>query len=211
MDTSIPETTIAGVAVVDTPIVQAAQKYARAHLNEMGFNHVMRSWILGVVVYKKLREVGAVSEIDLEVHALSAILHDLGWDVTGELISKDKRFEVDGAEAACDWIKKEQQSGRAEHWDDYRLRLVWDAIALHTTPTIALYKEQPIKICSLGIAADFRGPGFDKNGTISEEVFDAVNKRFPRLDLANGIRKILCGFCQTKPETTYGVYTVRCH
>lgn len=208
MDTCIPETAIAGVTVVDTPIVQAAQKYARAHLNDMGFNHVMRSWILGVVVYKKLREKGAVSEIDLEVHALSAILHDLGWDVTGELISEDKRFEVDGAEAACDWIKKEQQSGRAEHWDDCRLRMVWDAIALHTTPSIALYKEQVIKICTLGISADFRGPGFDTAGTISEEVFDAVNAKFPRLDLADGIREIICGFCQTKPETTYGVYTI---
>jgi len=124
MDTLIPETTIAGVTVVDTPVVRAAQKYARAHLNEMGFNHVMRSWIFGVVVYKKLQEVGAVLEIDLEVHALSAILHDLGWDVTGELISKDKRFEVDGAEAACGWIKEEQKNGRAEHWDDYRLRLL---------------------------------------------------------------------------------------
>ncbi|KAM0452557.1 hypothetical protein ACHAPV_009453 [Trichoderma viride] len=203
MNTPIPETTIAGVTIVDTPIVQAAQKYARAHLNDMGYNHVMRSWILGVVVYNKLREKNAVSEIDLEVHALSAILHDLGWDITGELISEDKRFEVDGAEAACNWIKKEQQSGRAEHWDDYRLRLVWDAIALHTTPSIAVHKEQVIKVCALGIGADFRGPDFDKDGTISEQVFDAVNKQFPRLNLADGIREIICGFCQTKPETTY--------
>lgn len=208
MATFISETTIAGITVVDTPIVQAAQKYARAHLNDMGFNHVMRSWIFGVVVYTKLRGKGAISKIDLEVHALSALLHDLGWDITGELISEDKRFEVDGAEAACDWIKEEQKSGRAEHWDDYRLRLVWDAIALHTTPSIALYKEQVIKICALGIAADFRGPELDKNDTISEEVFDAVNKQFPRLNLADGIREILCGFCRTKPETTYGVYTV---
>ncbi|KAL6899912.1 hypothetical protein GGI43DRAFT_427609 [Trichoderma evansii] len=180
MYTLVPETTIAGVTVVDTPIVQAAQKYARYHLNDMGFNHVMHSWIFSVVVYKRLHEV-AVSRIDLE----------------------DKRFEVDGAEAACDWIKEEQQSGRIEHWDDHRLRLVWDAIALHTTPTIALYKEQIIKICSLGIAADFRGPDLDTNGTISEEVFDAVNKRFPRLDLANGIREIFCGFCQTKPRLSW--------
>ncbi|KAL7915887.1 hypothetical protein GGI35DRAFT_485353 [Trichoderma velutinum] len=203
MDTHVPQTTIAGVTVIDTPIVQAAQKYARAHLNDMGFNHVMRAWILGVVVYKKLREAGAISEIDLEVQALGAILHDLGWDITGELISEDKRFEVDGAEAACDWIKEEQRSGRAEHWDDFRLRLVWDAIALHTTPSIALHKEQVIKVCNLGIAADFRGPALDKNGTISQEVYDAVNKTFPRLNLADGIREILCGFCRTKPQTTY--------
>ncbi|KAL6836598.1 hypothetical protein J3E69DRAFT_361868 [Trichoderma sp. SZMC 28015] len=199
----VPETTIAGVTVIDTPIVQAAQKYARAHLNDMGFNHVMRSWILGVVVYKKLHEAGAISEIDLEVHAVSAILHDLGWDITGELVSKDKRFEVDGAEAACNWIKEEQQNGKAENWDDFKLRLVWDAIALHTTPSIALHKEHVIKVCALGIAADFRGPALDENGTISEEVYNAVNKKFPRLDLGGGLREIICGFCRSKPQTTY--------
>ncbi|KAL7958829.1 hypothetical protein V8C34DRAFT_313827 [Trichoderma compactum] len=174
MNTQVPETTIAGVTVIDTPIVQAAQKYARAHLNEMGFNHVMRSWILGVIVYKKLRKAGAISEIDLEVQALSAILHDLGWDITGELISKDKRFE------------EEQKNGKADNWDDFRLRLVWDAIALHTTPSIALHKEQVIK-----------------NGTISEEVYNAVNKRFPRPDLADGVPEIIRGFCRSKPQTTY--------
>ncbi|KAL6698070.1 hypothetical protein J3F84DRAFT_406383 [Trichoderma pleuroticola] len=206
MDNHVPETTIAGVTLINTPIVQAAQKYARAHLNDVGFNHVMRSWILGVVVYKKLREAGAISEIDLEVQAVSAILHDLGWDITGELISKDKRFEVDGAEAACNWIKEEQRNGKTENWDDFRLRLVWDAIALHTTPSISLYKEQVVKVCTLGIDADFRGLAFDENGTISEEVYDAVNKRFPRLDLAKGLRDVICGFCRTKPQTTYDTF-----
>ncbi|KAH8892844.1 hypothetical protein GQ53DRAFT_645988 [Thozetella sp. PMI_491] len=195
---------IAGVTVVDTPIVRAAQDYARAHGDDMAFNHVMRSWILGVVAYQKLHERGAVPKMDLEAHALSAILHDLGWDTTGELISADKRFEVDGAEAARNWIRAEERSSAVSHWDEHRLQLVWDAIALHTTNSISMYKETVVKVCSLGIGADFRGPKLDDAGTISQEVYDAVNTAFPRLDLAAGIRKIMCGFCLTKPETTYG-------
>ncbi|KAH6900537.1 hypothetical protein B0T10DRAFT_600813 [Thelonectria olida] len=199
---------IAGVTVVDTPIVRAAQGYARAHSDDFAFNHVMRSWILGVLVYQKLHEKGFVPQMDLEAHAISAVLHDLGWDSTGELISHDKRFEVDGAEAARNWIQEEQRRGRAEHWDDHRTQLVWDAIALHTTSTIALYKQTVVKVCAFGIAADFRGPNFDAVGTISWDEFNAVNEKFPRLDLAGGVRRVLCGFCQTKPATTYDNFQV---
>src|SRR6266498_5859447 len=43
----IATTVIAGVMVPNTPIVQAAQAYARAHSDDMTFNHVMRSWLFG--------------------------------------------------------------------------------------------------------------------------------------------------------------------
>lgn len=167
---------IAGVTVVDTPVVRAAQEYARAHSDDFAFNHVMRSWILGVVVYQELHAKGILPKMDLEAHAISAIFHDLGWDCTGELVSKDKRFEVDGAEAARAWIQEEQRGGRAEHWDELRIQLVWDAIALHTTGTIAMYKQTVVKVCAFGVRADFRGPNFDKAGTISWDVFNAVNE-----------------------------------
>ncbi|KAH7165303.1 hypothetical protein EDB81DRAFT_710760 [Dactylonectria macrodidyma] len=199
----LPTRVIAGVTLVDTPIVQAAQAYARAHNDDMAFNHVMRTWILGVVVYQKLYEKGLLPDMDLEAHAISAIFHDLGWDCTGQLISEDKRFEVDGAEAARSWIREEQQNGRVEGWDDHRTQLVWDAIALHTTATIALHKQTVVKVCALGVAADFRGPNLDNAGTISWDLSNALNEMFPRLDLANGIRRILCGFCRTKPQTTF--------
>ncbi|KAH6986970.1 hypothetical protein EDB80DRAFT_881408 [Ilyonectria destructans] len=199
---------IAGVTVVDTPVVRAAQEYARAHSDDFAFNHVMRSWILGVVVYQELHAKGILPQMDLEAHAISAIFHDLGWDYAGGLVSQDKRFEVDGAEAARAWIQEEQRNGRAEHWDEHRIQLVWDAIALHTTGTIALYKQTVVKACAFGVRADFRGPNFDKAGTISWDVFNAVNEMYPRLDLADGIRRVICGFCRTKPETTYDNFQV---
>lgn len=201
---SLPTKVIAGVTVVDTPIVRAAQEYARAYGDDMAFNHIMRSWIFGTVVYQKFRERGAISEIDLEAHAVSAILHDLGWDSTGALTSPDKRFEVDGAIAARNWIQLQVKNTQAEGWDERRIQLVWDAIALHTTHTIALYKEDVVKICALGIGADFQGTKFDDAGTISPELVQSLNKLYPRLDLIGGIRRIICGFCRTKPSTTYG-------
>jgi hypothetical protein len=195
---NLPTKVLAGVTVVDTPLVRGAQEYARAHSDDMTYNHVIRSWLFGVVIYKQLHSVGAMPEIDLEAHAISAILHDLGWDNTGELVSDDKCFEVDGAIAARTWLENQGQS------DVHRLQLIWDAIALHTSPHISAYKEHVVQLCGLGIICDFHGPNSDPSGVLTWDDFNAVKKEFPRLDLAGGIRDKIVHFCKTKPKTTYG-------
>jgi hypothetical protein len=201
MSADIPTTIIAGVTVLDTPLIKAAKAYARAHSNDMAYNHVMRSWLFSTIISQKVLPPNA---LDLEVQALSAILHDLGWDPTGALVSKDKRFEVDGAIAAREWIESQIKNGTAKDWDDHRIQLVWDAIALHTTPSIGQYKQPVIGMVGAGIGSDFLGPKSDPTGVLTWEQYEAVVKEFPRLDLAGGIRKIMCGFVATKPETTYG-------
>jgi hypothetical protein len=45
------------------------------------------------------------------------LMHDIGWDPIGELVSKDRRFEVDGADAARNFLRKE-----APDWDKHRLQ-----------------------------------------------------------------------------------------
>ena len=81
---------------------------------------------------------------------------------------------------------------------------MWDAIALHSTPSIAAYKQPLVGMCTTGIAIDFQGPNTDPSGTITSAEFDAVVAEFPTRGLAEGIRNIICGFCRTKPATTYG-------
>ena len=197
-----PTKVIAGVTVIDTPIVRAAQEYARKHLDDMGYNHVIRSWLYSVIISQKVTKTfGAV---DAEIQALGAILHDLGWDNTGELISKDKRFEVDGAIAARNWIEAQRKNGTADGWDSRRTQLVWDSIALHTTPSIAQFKEPEVALVGVGIVSDFQGPNTDPTKTLTWDEFNTVIKSYPRHDLAGGIRRIICNFAKTKPETTYG-------
>jgi hypothetical protein len=142
--------------------------------------------------------------MNAEVQALSAIMHDLGWDKTGELISKDRGFEVDGGIAAKNWIVEQQEKGLGTGWDGERLGLVWDAIALHTTPTIAKYKDPVVSLVGAGIAADFQGPKSDSTGVLAWDEYNAVVKEFPRYNLAKGVREIILGFVATKPETTHG-------
>ena len=186
----------AGVTVPDTPAINASIAFARAHASDLVYNHVVRSWLFGTIIAGKLP---SLKDIDLEVHAVSALLHDLGWDSTGELVSKDKRFEIDGAIAARAFLEREIQP----RWDSRRLQLVFDSIALHTTASISAYKEPEVAACTMGIDIDFFGPDGSPNGTITWDEFDAVNKEFPRLRFFNGTTEIFLGLCRTKPNTTY--------
>ena len=178
--------------------------YARERLNDMAFNHVVRSWLFGFVIAGKIPEL---KDRDLEVHSISAILHDLGWDTTGELVSKDKRFEVDGANAARDFLKSEAVG---DTWDSRRLQLVWDAIALHTTPSIASYKEPEVVATSNGISSDFGGPKGPFGRFLTEEEYQKIVDELPRLGLKEGVREIMCGLCRDKPETTVSVLDCPC-
>lgn len=194
---SLPTRTVGGIVVPDTPLITKALDFARAHLSDMAYNHVIRSWLFGFAIASK---VPAFSDRDLEVHSLAAILHDMGWDNTGRLTSLDKRFEVDGAYIAREFLIKE---GVAEEWDKHRLQLVWDTIALHTTHSIAWHKEEEVRTTSYGILADFGGPNVSFERLLTWEEWEGVVKEYPRLGLKDGVRDILCGFCRDKPETTY--------
>jgi hypothetical protein len=72
------------------------------------------------------------------LYYFSCVFHDLSWATTNALISDEKRFEVDGANAACAWIR-EYQSDLS--WDERQAQISWDAIALHGTPSISAHKE----------------------------------------------------------------------
>ncbi|KAL8687766.1 MAG: hypothetical protein Q9218_006153 [Villophora microphyllina] len=193
---SIPTRVYGGVTVPDTPLVASALSYARAHMADSFYNHVVRSWLFGFAIADKLPEL---KERDREVHSVAAILHDLGWDCTNELVSKNDRFEVDGANAARDFLKREA----GEAYDKHRLQLVWDAIALHTTTSIAWHKEPEVVATSYGIRTDFAGVHGVPNGALSQKEYDAIVKEVPRLGMKDDFKEVMCALCRTKPQTTY--------
>lgn len=70
-------------------------------------------------------------------------------------VSKDRWFEVDGAEAARDFIRN---STHSSEWDEHRVQLVWDAIALHTNADIAKFKQPEVQYTSAGTILELVGP-----------------------------------------------------
>jgi hypothetical protein len=193
MSTALP---ICNVTIPSTPLVEAALAYTRQHTSPSTVNHCLRSTAFALLLARKLPPF---ANVDAETVALSTIMHDMGWAVGASkaLLSTDKRFEVDGANLARDFI-----ASQANSWDAHRLQLVWDGIALHTTPSIALHKQPEVAITAMGILGDFLGP-HHPTGAISVPEFQEVVAAFPRLQFREELPSTLCGLCVDKPEATY--------
>lgn len=203
--TSLPTRVFAGVTVPDTPLIEKAIAFARKHSDDFAFNHIQRSWLFGQIIISKLSPFCDNPDFDHEAYTVAALLHDLGWDPT--LVSTDKRFEIDGADAAREFLQKETCADPS--WDKHRLQLVWDAIALHSTGSIALHKELEVRACNLGISADFLGPDglpfttADGQPLMTWDEYETIVRELPRLGLVNKVKCLMNHLCLTKPETTY--------
>lgn len=193
-----PALPISQVVFPNTPLVHQAYAYAKKYTNEATLNHSLRSAAFSLLLSRKIPHLAA-DTLDIEAVVLSTILHDMGWAQDKSLVSTDKRFEVDGADITRSFIK----SSAPESWDKHRLQLVWDAIALHTTTTIARFKEPEVVLTQLGISSDFFGVNIPIPGNvITIEEYKEIVGAFPRADFKNELIKILCGFCRDKPTTT---------
>jgi len=100
---------------------------------------------------------------------------------------------VDGANAARDFL-----DGRG--LTVQQVQLIWDAIALHTTFSLAAVKEPEVAICAAGIGVDIVGSGLDE---IDTAIVDAVIAAYPRLALKQNFAGAMCENARRKPETTY--------
>jgi hypothetical protein len=197
-----PRRTIAGVSVVDTPLVRASIQYARENGDDNVYRHVMRCWLFGTLILQHNNTLQVT--VDAEVHAVALILHDLGFDQSpnSTIVTPDHRFEVDGAIAARKFIRAHPH-GR--HWEERRVQLVWDAIALHTEPKFAFFKESEVEVVSKSVNLDFSGPALG----VSEDEYAAVLEEFPRQkDFKETVIRTVSWLCRTKPETTYGKLAV---
>ena len=176
---------LAGIKVLDTTLVRDAVELSRSLLEPYLFNHVMRSWLFGILLSE-----GAKPAPDPELLAVSAVLHDLGLT---DRYTAENRFEVDGANAARAFLKDRGISTQ-------QTQVVWDAIALHTTPSIALHKEPEVVMTHSGITVDVIGIGLDR---IPQDKLRAVLTEFPRLVFKNQFKECLCNVVRRKPATSF--------
>lgn len=176
---------LAGITVPDTPIVERAIGYAREHCEPFLFNHVMRSWLFAAA----LAEVDNTPH-DAEVLAIATVLHDLGL---AEAFQGPLRFEVEGANAA-------RELALRLGVDDRRADLVWDGVALNSTPSLALHKQPDVALCSAGTVVDWAGQGAEK---LTKERMAAILDAFPRLNMKQRFTSAVCRIVETRPATTY--------
>ena len=143
----VPQTRMpAGVSVPDGPLIKAVIEHAQRLSEPYLLNHAMRSWLFA-------EAIGRIKGIDYdrEVVAIGTILHDIGLTAS---VSGPNRFEVNGADAALSFIKGNGLSDR-------RARLIWDLVALNSTPSLALHKEPEVAVATMGIGLDYGGFGIE--------------------------------------------------
>lgn len=179
--------TVADIRIPDSAMAREATALIREAESDLLYNHSLRVFAFGALQGERqgLR-------YDAELLYIGAMFHDLGL-VAGHRSPAD-RFEVDGANAAREFMRQHELPENA-------VRVVWDAIALHTTPGIPQHKEPEVALVTAGVELDVLGLGFHD---ISDGDRNAVLTAFPRVDFKPLIIQAFGDGIAHKPQTAFG-------
>ena len=110
------------LVIPDSLLAKEATDILREHSTDLLFNHSIR-------VYLFAAEQGRQQKLhfDPELLYVASAFHDFG--LIKKFSSQNERFEVDGANAARQFLT-------AHNVPEEQVQTVWEAIALHTTPGI---------------------------------------------------------------------------
>ncbi|RKN44886.1 HD domain-containing protein [Streptomyces hoynatensis] len=156
----------------DTPVARRAVEHARAHESEPVANHSIRSYVFATLLAAQ-EGLAAGADFDEELLFFACVLHDLG---TSPSAPGKERFEVEGADMAAEFLTGHGYGSRETD-------AVWEAIALHASPGIALRRGVLAYLTRKGVGADF-GIGAE---LVSEEQGEVLHARYPRLNMATAL------------------------
>lgn len=179
---------VEGIKIPDSKLAGEITAFVRETESTLLFNHSSRVYYFGALAGKRRG-----LKFDPELLYAGAMFHDVGL-VPGHS-SAHERFEVDGANAARDFL---QSHGIAPR----EIELVWTAIALHTTPGIPQHMHPVIALVTAGVEMDVLGLTY---GEYPEAEREAIVHAHPRP--AHFKEEIIQAFyngIKHKPETTFG-------
>jgi len=179
---------IAGIAVPKSKLAGEITEFIRDTESTLLFNHSSRVYYFGALAGERLG-----LKFNAELLYAGAMFHDVG--LVPAYRSVADRFEVDGANAARDFL-------RSHHIAEQDIDHVWTAIALHTTPGIPQYMHPVVALVTAGVEMDVLGINY---ASFTDSDRQALVQAFPRT--ARFKEDILQAFydgIKHKPETTFG-------
>jgi HD domain len=182
-----PMETIAGIAIPDTALVREATEFIRDAEDDVLFHHSRRAYLFGALHGRRLG-----LQPDVELLYVAAMFHDLG--LTARYRTSTERFEIDGADAARDFLLERGVDRSEAH-------KVWLGIALHTTPGVPARLDPEISLLVAGVATDVVGAARDD---LPSDAIEAVTAAHPRPDFKNRILVAFNEGMKHRPETTFG-------
>lgn len=180
--------TINGIRIPDSKMCREATERVRDSESELLFHHSSRVYYWAVLA-GQARQLN----VDHELLYIGCMFHDMG--LTHEHCSCDKRFEVDGANTAREFMQQYGISGQD-------IDKVWTAIALHTTPGIPEFMDPVIALVTAGVEMDVLGINYQ---AYEEDVRHAVVNTHPRTaTFKEDIIQAFYDGIKNKPQTTFG-------
>ena len=179
---------IGGVTIPDSRLARDITEFVRDTETELLFNHSSRVYFFGALAGEQ-RGLA----YDAELLYAATMFHDVG--LMPSHASFDLRFEVDGANAARDFLKS-RGIAKAD------LDTVWTAIALHTTPGVPEFMHPVIALTTAGVEMDVLGLTYDRYPAPLRE---AVVSAFPRTPhFKEDIIQAFYDGIRHRPDTTFG-------
>ncbi|MEM5328736.1 HD domain-containing protein [Paraburkholderia sp. JHI2823] len=179
---------IQDVKVPDSQLAREITEFVRDTSSSLLFHHSSRVFLFGALEGNRRG-----LKFDPELLYAGAMFHDVG--LVDGYSSATERFEVDGANAARDFL-----SARGITAAD--IDLVWTAIALHTTPGIPRHMHPIVALVTAGVEMDVLGLTYHE---FSAEEREAVTHAHPRPPhFKEDILQAFYDGIKRKPETTFG-------
>jgi HD domain len=185
---AVPATIVSGITIPDSKLAKEITEFIRDTESDLLFNHSSRVYYFGALAGQRRH-----LKFDAELLYAGAMFHDIG--LVPAYSSEADRFEVDGANAARNFLRRHNIS-------EQDLDHVWTAIALHTTPGIPQYMHPVVALLTAGVEMDVLGIDY---ASFTDSDRNAVVQAFPRT--ARFKEDILQAFYDAihhKPETTFG-------
>jgi hypothetical protein len=177
-----------GMSVPDSKLAREITELVRDTESPLLFHHSSRVYYFGALAGKH-RDLS----FDPELLYAGAMFHDMG--LTTRYSSAQERFEVDGANAARDFL-------RSRGIPQADVDTVWTAIALHTTPGIPQHMHPVVALVTAGVEMDVLGLTYSE---YSDAERNAVVQAHPRNgDFKEDIIQAFYDGIKRKPDTTFG-------
>src|SRR6202012_4738947 len=179
---------IEGVSIPDSKLAREVTELVRDTATPLLFHHSSRVYYFGALAGQQ-----RALRFDPELLYVGAMFHDMG--LTARHSSANERFEVDGADAARDFLR-----GHGIRQED--IDVVWAAIALHTTPGIPQHMHPVIALVTAGVEMDVLGLSYSDYDDAER---DAVVEMHPRSEhFKEDIIQTFYNGIRHKPDTTFG-------
>jgi hypothetical protein len=179
---------IAGIKIPDSRIARDLTQFIRDTESDLLFHHSTRVYLFGALTGERKG-----LKFDPELLYVGAMFHDIG--LTEGFRHSQLRFEVDGANAARDFL-------RSYGIPEAAVEIVWDAIALHTTPGIPEHKKPEVALVTSGVEMDVLGIAYEQ---FTEAQREAVVTAYPRgVDFKNDIIQAFYDGMKHRPDSTFG-------